>query len=220
LTSILEGKGTEMPPHGGKITKQQAGGLLAHVRAFARTTEKPRDTEKTGAKLELFDQRMGRLEREMDSLQRQYHKLPPIAPSGTPSTPSQPGQNQAARHSAPAAPGARAAAETFRKRCAKCHGADGTGKKARERLPEIPDFTNPSWQARRADSKLVASILDGRGEDMPSHRGKISEEQARGLVAHIRAFAPTKGSSKQGKRQGPAESNLPKPAPSSSPSDK
>src|SRR5205823_8338036 len=72
----------------------------------------------------------------------------------------------------------------FRQRCVKCHGKEGTGRPARDRLPEIPDFTKPSWQKRRSDAQLMASILDGKGTDMPPERGEVSEEQARGLVAH------------------------------------
>jgi hypothetical protein len=66
---------------------------------------------------------------------------------------------------------------------------DGTGSPARGREPEIPDFTDPAWQARRSDAQLQASILDGKGPDMPTWRGKMSEDQARGLVAYVRAFA-------------------------------
>jgi len=96
----------------------------------------------------------------------------------------------------------------------KCHGSDGTGSPARDRLPEIPDFTKSSWQARRSDAQLLASILDGKDE-MPSWRDKISEEQARSLVAHIRAFAPTTEKSGQGQQEGPASAE---PAESEPPS--
>jgi mono/diheme cytochrome c family protein len=84
--------------------------------------------------------------------------------------------------SAPAAPATPDVSELFRQICTKCHGADGTGSAARSCLPEIPDFTSAPWQARRADARLMASILDGKGSDMPPQGGKISEEQARGLV--------------------------------------
>ena len=104
--------------------------------------------------------------------------------------------------------------ELFRQRCVKCHGADGTGREARDRLPEIPDFTKSSWQARRSDAQLLASILDGKDE-MPSWRDKISEEQARSLVAHVRAFTPTTEKSGQGQQEGPASAE---PAESEPPS--
>ena len=78
-----------------------------------------------------------------------------------------------------------------------------------DRFPEIPDFTNVSWQAQRTDAQLLESILDGKGEDMPPVRGKISEQQARGLVAFIRAFAPTPGKPEQAEQEGPGLDELP-----------
>jgi uncharacterized membrane protein/mono/diheme cytochrome c family protein len=113
-------------------------------------------------------------------------------------------ERPAPRTSGPIAGGTPAVGELFRQRCAECHGADGTGKPARGQLDEIPNFTDPSWAARRSDAQLLASILDGKGPDMPSGRGKISDEQARGLVAHVRAFAPTL---KTPKSASPANSN-------------
>ncbi len=59
-------------------------------------------------------------------------------------------------------------------------------------MPDIPDFTDAAWHGRRGEAKLLASILDGKGEDMPAFRRKLSEDQARELAALIRSFAPTK----------------------------
>jgi len=213
--SILEGKGKEkeMPPHREKISEQQAGGLVAYVRAFARTRGKPEHREKERPAPTSFDERYHRLVDQMDDLRRQYREVPQAAPGGSPSKPAESGHREVARQSVPTAPGAPTPRELFRKRCVKCHDPDGTGNRARERLPEIPDFTNPSWQERRTDSKLVASVLDGKGEEMPPQRGKISEEQARGLVSYVRAFAPTKGNSKQGKEEGPTRGEPARPEP-------
>jgi hypothetical protein len=72
----------------------------------------------------------------------------------------------------------------------KSHDADGTGRQARDRLADIPDFANASWQAERNGAQVMASILDGKGGDMPPMRGKISQEQAQSLVVHVRSFAP------------------------------
>ncbi|HWY87341.1 MAG TPA: c-type cytochrome, partial [Gemmataceae bacterium] len=85
------------------------------------------------------------------------------------------------------------ASKLFQQHCARCHGADGTGSRLRGRQPEIPDFTQASWQARRSDAQLQASILEGMGAHMPAWRGKVSEKQARDLAAYIRALAPTNG---------------------------
>lgn len=78
----------------------------------------------------------------------------------------------------------------FQRFCARCHGPDGRGTVMRENLPALPDFTRQAWQAGRSDSQLVASVLLGKGAEMPSFGGKISREQARELVAVIREFAP------------------------------
>jgi hypothetical protein len=97
----------------------------------------------------------------------------------------------------------------------RCHGADGTGSRVRRRQPEIPDFTDPAWQARRSDAQLLAGILDGKGEEMPPSRGKISEDLARGLVAYVREFAPTAERSGREGQEAPTQAE---PAGAKSPS--
>src|SRR5262249_52981498 len=104
-------------------------------------------------------------------------------------------QRPAPRQAAPTASGTPAARELFPQLCVKCHGGDGTGREAHDGLPGIPDFPQAAWQARRSDAQLLASILEGKDE-MPSWRGKVSPEQARGLVAHVRTFAPAPGQPK------------------------
>jgi mono/diheme cytochrome c family protein/uncharacterized membrane protein len=192
----------EMPAQRGEISEEQVGDLVAYVRAFARVQGKPGDTEKGGPALASFNKRYQRLQHEMNDLRRQYHELPKADPGGAPSKPSEPGKPKVVQRSAREASAPREVAELFRQRCVKCHGADGTGNKARERFPDIPDFTKATWQARRDDSKLVASILDGKGEDMPAQRGKLSEEQARGLVTYVRSFVLTKGKQRQAEPEG------------------
>lgn len=98
-----------------------------------------------------------------------------------------------------------AAGDLFRKRCASCHGADGSGRPVRRSMPEIPNFTAASWQARHSDAQLLAGILDGK-EEMPAWRGDISEKQARDLVAYVRHFAPMAG--RPGDQRQPAATDL------------
>ena len=203
MASILDGKGSDMPPQRGNISEEQASGLVAHIRGFAPTREKPGQGEQAGRAMASFDERFRRLQEQQDELRRQYREPSQASPGGARSKPSESGQYRVAQESAPAALGTPPVGELFRQRCVKCHGADGTGNKARDGLPEIPDFTNVSWQARRADAQLLASILDGKGEDMPPQRGKIGEEQVRSLVAYVRAFAPTTGKSGQEQQKGP-----------------
>ena len=106
----------------------------------------------------------------------------------------------------PAPPAAQPASviSLYEASCLKCHDADGTGEIVRDVMPKVPDFTDAAWHATRSDADLSRSILEGKGRSMPRGRGKISEEQARGLVAYVRSFAPTTGSSRQDERGGPA----------------
>jgi mono/diheme cytochrome c family protein len=94
-----------------------------------------------------------------------------------------------------------AVGEFFQRHCVKCHGKDGAGSSGRNSFPDLPDFTSASWQEQRSDAQLLTSILEGKGDDMPAFARKIKEQQARDLVAHIRAFAPTQGKSGKEKQK-------------------
>jgi mono/diheme cytochrome c family protein/uncharacterized membrane protein len=194
LASILDGKGSKMPPWREKISEEQARGLVAYLRAFAPISKGSAQEEQKEPTWGSLEERRRRLQGELDELERQFRELSKSSPPA------------ASAPSVPAGTPIPATRELFQKRCTKCHGADGTGKPARDRLPEIPDFTDISWQARQGDAQLLASILDGKEPEMPHFRDKISEEEARGLAAYVRGFAPT------GKRPGQEEQEGPTPA--------
>jgi mono/diheme cytochrome c family protein len=82
----------------------------------------------------------------------------------------------------------RAARKLFSKSCAKCHEEDGQGREKTPSEPAIPDFGDRRWQAKRTDSQLLVTILDGKGASMPAFHGKIPDGQARTLVGFIRAL--------------------------------
>jgi mono/diheme cytochrome c family protein len=82
------------------------------------------------------------------------------------------------------------AANLYRRFCQRCHGADGAGQTGVGAHGK-PNFTHRVWHVQRDDAALLVSILDGKGTGMPTFQDRLSEAQARSLVAHIRAFAPT-----------------------------
>jgi mono/diheme cytochrome c family protein/uncharacterized membrane protein len=179
LASILEGKGPDMPAWRGKINAREARDLIARIRAFAPTKGVPgKEKEKKSAPNGTVEEQFRRLEAKMSDLRKKFRQLSKPSPSGTS---SQPSPTTAADVSA--------TESLFQQHCTKCHAADGTGKTTRRRLARIPNFSAASWQAQRSDAQLLASILDGKGPKMPAWRGKISEQQARSLVARVRAFA-------------------------------
>jgi mono/diheme cytochrome c family protein/uncharacterized membrane protein len=178
-----------MPPWREKLSEKQARGLVAYVRTLASTTKRPGQKEAKETTTGSFEERYRQLEKELDELKRQSRDLSKGPPDQKPSKPSESSTRAAPPSPAPAAAETATARELFGQHCVKCHGADGTGSRLRRRRPEIPNFTESSWQARRSDAQLLASILDGKGQEMPPWREKLSEKQARGLAAYVRAFA-------------------------------
>jgi cytochrome c553 len=85
----------------------------------------------------------------------------------------------------------------YRRLCSRCHGTDFTGE-----LDQIPNFTDRRWHERHTDVQLLVSILDGKGARMPSYRGRVSEDQARDLVALIREAGSFPGDSADGDASG------------------
>jgi hypothetical protein len=75
----------------------------------------------------------------------------------------------------------------FNRYCIRCHGVDGRGVWD---IPDVPNFTNPRFQACRTDGELARAILEGRGSVMPPWRGALSLEEAWAIARYIRTFVP------------------------------
>ena len=78
------------------------------------------------------------------------------------------------------------AEENWTKHCAKCHGADGAGKKAMK----TADYTNAEVQAKFTDQQLFDATKNGVPDTkMPGYAAKgLTDEEITALVAHIRTL--------------------------------
>lgn len=76
----------------------------------------------------------------------------------------------------------------YNRYCVRCHGVDGKGVWD---IPDVPDFTNPRWQACRTDAQIVRLTIEGRGACMPAFRGTLSLEETWALARHLRTFSGT-----------------------------
>jgi ubiquinol-cytochrome c reductase cytochrome b subunit len=172
--AVLEGKGKFMPALKSKLSAADADQAVAYVRGFS------------GAK-------------QVASIEPPKLPTPPISTgpvteSGPRPTP-QPSPLTKPRTPAPAvsaqelAERTRVATGLYRQYCLVCHGSDGKGQEIKAAMPTIPDFSSRSWHDSVSDAQLMAGILEGKGTLMPPFRGRVAEEQARDLVAYIRAFA-------------------------------
>jgi mono/diheme cytochrome c family protein len=75
----------------------------------------------------------------------------------------------------------------FKQNCVRCHGADGAGATPFGEIVGAADFTDPEWQKRVDDQRLVNSMTYGRGQ-MPPFAKKLRKEQIVMLLAYVRAF--------------------------------
>jgi mono/diheme cytochrome c family protein len=79
------------------------------------------------------------------------------------------------------------AAAIYGRRCASCHGKDGTAKTFKGKLRSARNLTDPQWQADVSDERIFNSIMNGRGK-MPSYGKKLSEAEINSLVAYVRGL--------------------------------
>lgn len=80
---------------------------------------------------------------------------------------------------------AQGAADTYKAKCAMCHGPDGTGSTMGKKMG-AHDFTGPEVQ-KMSDADLTDVITKGKNK-MPTYGEKLKPEDIKGLVAYIRTL--------------------------------
>ncbi len=79
------------------------------------------------------------------------------------------------------------AAGLFKAKCAACHGADGGGNTAVGKSLKLRDLRSADVQ-KQTNEELTAIITNGKG-GMPAYKDKLTGDQIKELVAHIRDLA-------------------------------
>ena len=86
------------------------------------------------------------------------------------------------------------AAENWTANCAACHGKDGKGQTTVGKKLEIKDFTDAKAQASFTDAEATKAIKEGITKDgqlkMKAFGDKLSDDEIKALVAHVRSFKP------------------------------
>ncbi|NYT61366.1 cytochrome-c oxidase, cbb3-type subunit III [Alcaligenaceae bacterium] len=65
--------------------------------------------------------------------------------------------------------------------CVACHGAEGKGNTALG----APNLTDDVWLHGSSEASIVATILNGRVNEMPAQKGILTEDQIRMLTAWV-----------------------------------
>jgi len=80
-------------------------------------------------------------------------------------------------------------AALYKKRCSMCHGPEGKGFSANK----TPDFTSSEWQKAHTDEVITGVIKDGKkGTPMPAFGSKLSEDEVKAVVGHLRSLGAEK----------------------------
>jgi cytochrome c6 len=77
-------------------------------------------------------------------------------------------------------------ADTFKAKCAMCHGADGAGQTAMGKNMGLKDLGSADIQ-KQSDAALTATITNGKGK-MPPYGSKLSADEIAGVVKYIRTL--------------------------------
>jgi len=71
----------------------------------------------------------------------------------------------------------------YKSKCQMCHGADGKGSPAGQKMG-VRDFHSPEV-AKESDAELFKITKEGKGK-MPKQEGKLTDDQIKELIAYIR----------------------------------
>ncbi len=87
---------------------------------------------------------------------------------------------------AAAAQGEKPGAELYKKSCAMCHGADGSGNSPMGQKMGVRDLKSAEVQ-NQTDAQLTQIIDKGKGK-MPAYGQKLKPGQVKELIAYIRSL--------------------------------
>jgi mono/diheme cytochrome c family protein len=73
----------------------------------------------------------------------------------------------------------------YKSKCQVCHGADGKGSAAGQKLG-VKDFHSPEV-AKGSDAELFKVTKEGKGK-MPSYDKKLTDDQIKELIKYIRSL--------------------------------
>lgn len=80
----------------------------------------------------------------------------------------------------------------YKKHCASCHAADGSGNTKMGKKSGARDYRDPKVQASFSDSEGFKATKEGVKKDgkekMKAYSSKLSDAQIKALVKYIRAF--------------------------------
>ena len=79
-----------------------------------------------------------------------------------------------------------AGANTYKAKCAMCHGVDGLGNTPAGKAMKAASFSSAD-AIKMSDADLIKITTDGKGK-MPAQKGVLSDDQIKDVIAYIRTL--------------------------------
>jgi|SRR5947209_7807238 len=79
-----------------------------------------------------------------------------------------------------------AAGDTYKAKCAVCHGADGSGKTPAGQKLSVHDLRAPEVK-KKSDAELLTIVSNGKNK-MPGYEKTLGKDACSQLVAYIRSL--------------------------------
>jgi mono/diheme cytochrome c family protein len=77
-------------------------------------------------------------------------------------------------------------ADTYKAKCAMCHGADGLAATPMAKNLKMLSFKDASM-IKATDAQFIASTKNGKGK-MPAYTGKLTDAQIKDVISFIRTL--------------------------------
>lgn len=74
-------------------------------------------------------------------------------------------------------------ADTYKAKCAMCHGADGSGNTAMGKKLELKDLKT----SKLTEAQMIELVTKGKGK-MPANAGKLTDAQIKDVVSYVRSL--------------------------------
>ena len=79
------------------------------------------------------------------------------------------------------------AKETYRSKCAACHGPDGAGKTTMGRKLQVEDIR--AVVTKHSAEEMIAVVQNGKAERMRAYGKDLNKDQIKALVEYFRSLA-------------------------------
>jgi mono/diheme cytochrome c family protein len=77
-------------------------------------------------------------------------------------------------------------ADTYKAKCAMCHGADGLATSPMAKSMKVLSFKAPAMM-KASDAQFIASTKNGKGT-MKGYNGKLTDAQIKDVIAYVRTL--------------------------------